>query len=706
MSRNEDSLSWDDGPVGRRFEAKLRYMPHRWLPVVAVSLAISAFGARAGAQTVRAARVNVLAAEDRRAPTLRDLTILRTATRGRDPETARIAVRALGRLERPDLIPDIVPALRHALPEVRSEAANAIAQAARGWAAAAPAAAGKKTGPATSVTSVQAALIARLEDEEEASVRAAICESLGRLPYRTVEQVDLAEATLVEQLELSETITDRLGVAKAFEAFVRVSRGVRPASASLLDAIRSLVSIANLEEIPAARFRPEIDPIRDARVRRLALEALLAASAVDGDSVARAETDPDQQVRRLAMKAAMELKSSGPGQASFVRGLEDPSPMVRLEALRGIRERGGDQTCAVSLAALGDPDAHVALLALDQLASCGTWRDGVTRLEHAIHDLSAAGSPRGWHRAAHASVALALAAPDRASATLGQLTGSSIWQLRMYAARAATILKDRERLEQLAQDGNDNVAEAAMEGLRAVAGHDSDASFVAALSRRGYQAVRMAALALDGSPNVDVAVPALKEALQRLTTEGRANSLDARRALAETLTRLGSPTQAPVAPKPVATTVLNGEDLRRLASPRARITIAGVGIFELALFTAEAPATVLQFADLAESGYYNGLTFHRVLANFVIQGGSPDANEYVGHPDYMRDEVGLWPHVRGAVGISTRGRDTGDAQIFIDLVDNPRLDHQYTVFAQVLNGMDVVDRILEGDAIEKIEILP
>ncbi|OFW27716.1 MAG: hypothetical protein A3H97_10440 [Acidobacteria bacterium RIFCSPLOWO2_02_FULL_65_29] len=136
------------------------------------------------------------------------------------------------------------------------------------------------------------------------------------------------------------------------------------------------------------------------------------------------------------------------------------------------------------------------------------------------------------------------------------------------------------------------------------------------------------------------------------------------------------------------------------------MTIARVGTFELALITAEAPATVLRFANLAESGYYNGLTFHRVAPNFVIQGGSPGANEYVGHPDYMRDELGLWPHVRGAVGISTRGRDTGDAQIFIDLVDNPRLDHQYTVFAQVLNGIEVIDRILEGDVIEKVEIVP
>jgi peptidyl-prolyl cis-trans isomerase B (cyclophilin B) len=93
------------------------------------------------------------------------------------------------------------------------------------------------------------------------------------------------------------------------------------------------------------------------------------------------------------------------------------------------------------------------------------------------------------------------------------------------------------------------------------------------------------------------------------------------------------------------------------------------------------------------------------VPNFVIQGGSPGANEYIGDATFMRDELGLWPHVRGAAGISTRGRDTGDAQIFIDLLDNPRLNHDYTVFAQALNGLDVVDQILEGDVIETVEIV-
>ncbi len=151
---------------------------------------------------------------------------------------------------------------------------------------------------------------------------------------------------------------------------------------------------------------------------------------------------------------------------------------------------------------------------------------------------------------------------------------------------------------------------------------------------------------------------------------------------------------------------LSAAELRRLAAPRARFVIRDVGQFEVALFTMEAPATVLRFAELASSGYYNGLTFHRVVPNGVVQGGSPGANEYSSDAPLMRDEVGLWPHVRGSLGISTRGHDTGDAQIFVDLVDNPRYDHTYTVFAQVLNGIDIVDRLLEGDVIDTVEILP
>ena len=71
----------------------------------------------------------------------------------------------------------------------------------------------------------------------------------------------------------------------------------------------------------------------------------------------------------------------------------------------------------------------------------------------------------------------------------------------------------------------------------------------------------------------------------------------------------------------------------------------------------------------------------------------------------MRDEISARSHARATVGVSTRGRDTGDAQIFVNLLDNPRLDRDYTVFAAVTSGMDVVDAVLEGDVIDRVEIL-
>jgi cyclophilin family peptidyl-prolyl cis-trans isomerase len=140
-----------------------------------------------------------------------------------------------------------------------------------------------------------------------------------------------------------------------------------------------------------------------------------------------------------------------------------------------------------------------------------------------------------------------------------------------------------------------------------------------------------------------------------------------------------------------------------LRAKSLRFHMAGLGSFDIALDVDAAPLSALRIARRAGEGYYNGLTFHRIAPNFVIQGGSPGANEYSGENFFMRDEPGL--HLRGTVGVSTRGRDTGDAQIFVNLIDSPRLDHIYTVFGTVVSGMDVVDGILEGDVIERVELV-
>jgi cyclophilin family peptidyl-prolyl cis-trans isomerase len=144
--------------------------------------------------------------------------------------------------------------------------------------------------------------------------------------------------------------------------------------------------------------------------------------------------------------------------------------------------------------------------------------------------------------------------------------------------------------------------------------------------------------------------------------------------------------------------------LAKARTQRLRITMARGGVIEMRLLADEAPATVARVASLAAKGHYNGLTFHRVEPTFVLQGGSPGANEFMGDGPYMRDEPGV-AHNRATLGISTRGRDTGDAQIFVNLIDSPRLDHAYTVFAVVERGMDVADTVLEGDVMAKVEFV-
>lgn len=191
---------------------------------------------------------------------------------------------------------------------------------------------------------------------------------------------------------------------------------------------------------------------------------------------------------------------------------------------------------------------------------------------------------------------------------------------------------------------------------------------------------------------------------QAVNLEGYLKDFDpaiARKA-AEILTAwTGTPRTA--APQPLVQPGVTTAMVAALRAKSLRFHMTGLGHFDIALDVDVAPLTAIRIARRAGEGYYNGLTFHRIAPNFVIQGGSPGANEYSGESFFMRDEPGL--HLRGTVGISTRGRDTGDAQIFVNTIDSPRLDHIYTVFGTVAAGMDVVDAILEGDVIERVELV-
>jgi cyclophilin family peptidyl-prolyl cis-trans isomerase len=127
------------------------------------------------------------------------------------------------------------------------------------------------------------------------------------------------------------------------------------------------------------------------------------------------------------------------------------------------------------------------------------------------------------------------------------------------------------------------------------------------------------------------------------------------------------------------------------------------GPIQLEMFGADAPITVWNFLSLARSGYYRNTRFHRVVPNFVAQDGDPrdDGN---GGPGYsIRDEMNPRRYERGAVGMALSGPDTGGSQYFITHSPQPHLDGHYTVFARVVRGYDVLDKLVQGDLITRID---
>jgi cyclophilin family peptidyl-prolyl cis-trans isomerase/HEAT repeat protein len=128
------------------------------------------------------------------------------------------------------------------------------------------------------------------------------------------------------------------------------------------------------------------------------------------------------------------------------------------------------------------------------------------------------------------------------------------------------------------------------------------------------------------------------------------------------------------------------------------------GAVTMELFPAEAPITVDSFIRLARKGYFTNLTFHRVVPNFVIQGGDPRGDGEGGPGYQIRCEVNTRSYGRGALGMALSGKDTGGSQFFITHSPQPHLDGGYTVFGQVTSGMEVVDRIVRGDLIKRIAV--
>jgi cyclophilin family peptidyl-prolyl cis-trans isomerase/HEAT repeat protein len=328
----------------------------------------------------------------------------------------------------------------------------------------------------------------------------------------------------------------------------------------------------------------------------------------------------------------------GRAEATLLVGLDDPSDLVAA-------------TCARRLGECSAERASVALIELFQSSEKSALRAA------AISGLGEAGD-----RAPRELIARALADED--------------WVVATAAAEALAKLGAREHLEDLLRAyeersgaGRQDVCWQILQSLETLKADDSDAIALArrALEREDDFRLRSAALAYLRSSLNDAEVAALptEESLRHDIRPVRRD------------------------PHQPARVVHSGAQQLVIESERGTIVIELLG--------SEAPQTVESFAALAENGFFDDLGFHRVVPNFVIQGGDPLGTGW-GDPGYtLRSEWNPLRYERGVVGIAHSGKDTGGCQFFITHSPQPHLNARYTIFGRVITGMDVVDRIQMGD---------
>jgi HEAT repeat protein/cyclophilin family peptidyl-prolyl cis-trans isomerase len=396
-----------------------------------------------------------------------------------------------------------------------------------------------------------------------------------------------------------------------------------------------------------------------ARIGDRAAAPALASLVTSPDTAAALRLEAVTALADLADPATMDL---------FVDRLGDPSPPIRAAAIRALAAIA-PQDFVFILSGL-DPDPHWTVRAALATA-LGTLRPdaGLPRLRVMLGDEDQRVIPA-------VLAALARLAPPDAGALLIDHLRADDMVVRQAAAVSLATLRPPE--------GAAALAEAYRFGER-------DLSYVA----------RAAALTALTAYGAEAAAPTLTAALEDREWAVRLRAADLLRELGSTVETVAAIRPAPVrhAPEFYATP--------RLINPPVATQAfidTNYGSIQIELAVIDAPLTVDNFVTLARRGFYDGLLFHRVVPNFVVQAGDPRGDGEGGPGFTIRDELSELPYLRGAVGMALDWKDTGGSQFFITLTPQPHLDARYTVFARVVAGMEVVDQIRLGDTIHRIRI--
>ena len=439
-----------------------------------------------------------------------------------------------------------------------------------------------------------------------------------------------------------------------------------------------------------------------------------------------------QLTRAFAARGLGQAKDPRAGAALLAIADNAGEPAaVRVQAVRALAQLGHPKAAAVMRRLIVSPkvDQNLqleAVTALSQLRS--------PDMVELLLDLASASWPSV--RAA-ALQALARTDVDTFMIAISGLGPDPHWSVR---AALATVLGDlgreraQPRLTAMLSDSDQRVIPAVLAALAKIGAANAAAEMTARLTADD-PVVRAAAARGLATLKAANATPALLDALKRSQGDGL---YVARAATLEALTTLnpsaaGSTLTASLNDRDWAVRVRAAELLKRLDpganesprrpapphsvaelaaldtmidppySPTAYIdTAKGTIQFELAVL--DAPRTVVNFMTLVRRNYFRGVQLHRVVPDFVVQDGDP-RGDGEGGPGYtIRDEINQRPYLRGTVGMALDWADTGGSQFFITHSPQPHLDGRYTVFGQVVAGMDVVDRLQQWDTIDRIRV--
>jgi cyclophilin family peptidyl-prolyl cis-trans isomerase len=440
--------------------------------------------------------------------------------------------------------------------------------------------------------------------------------------------------------------------------------------------------------------------------------------------------DGDAEVRGWAARALGEV-GERPDLDLLRPLLDDPAPGPIVQALRAARRLIAAGTAAPPshwqprlLELLDEARPGVRLTAVE---AAGSWLLD-DELGEALVTLAAAGHPRERQLAL---LALAEGEDPRAVIALAAAARDADVAVRRNAARAAGLLSAVEVLEQLAADEHPAVRAAVLETWLAADPDDAAARAAEGLADAdaGVRATAFEWLAEHPVVPLELLVEALAASLRDRIPDSRLAGVDAlaARAAAEPLERgaliaeletlardeaylvrsrasaalagLGREAPEPGALRLRKPVEVYRDVVRRTARPRRATIRTERGDVVVELACPEAPLTCLNFLQLGAQGFYDGLPFHRVVPDFVVQAGDPRGDGRGGPGYQIRDEINVLRYEPGVLGMALAGPDTGGSQFFLTLAPQPHLDGGYTVFGRVVAGLEVLDQVVQGDRI-------